>query len=156
MAPVLALSFATSATASATANTVHWESFKFPGNCLSWEKDVFGNARLSNLRECATSNRLDESQWRGEKVDGNFWTYRPSKPTQGGWSNVCLTSYNTLVYLEPCQDGNWWQQWEEKWENGHWRIQHRGAGQVAGYYLDTNGDRIYTEPWNNGENQLWR
>ncbi|MFJ3205622.1 hypothetical protein [Streptomyces sp. NPDC086989] len=154
-APVLALTLAGSATASATANTVHWESARFPGKCLSWENDAFGNARLSNLRQCATSGPVDESQWREVSVDGKYWTFRPSRYATGGWTNMCLTSYNTLVYLETCQDGNWWQQWEEKWDGSNWRLQHRGAGNVAGYYLDTDGSRIYTEPGNNGLNQVW-
>ncbi|MFE3762888.1 hypothetical protein ACFXPI_14115 [Streptomyces sp. NPDC059104] len=154
--PALALTLATSATAAPTANTVHWENARFPGKCLNWE-EAPPNVRLAPLGGCSTSGPVDVSQWREVPVDGKYWTFRPARTNNSGnWTNMCLTSYNTAVYLETCQDGNWWQQWEEIWTSSGWKLKHRGADWVAGFYLDTDGSRMYTEPGNNGMNQVWR
>ncbi|MDH6538515.1 hypothetical protein M2167_001025 [Streptomyces sp. SPB4] len=154
-AAVLPMTMSTTASASASANTVHWQNVA-TSVCVNWEEDWNQSVKLTPVGPCSTSNNLDSSQWREVSVDGKYWTFRPSRYATGGWSDLCLTSYNTLVYLEPCQDGNWWQQWEEIWTPNGWKLQHRGAGDVKGYYLDTDGSRLYTEPWNNGMNQVWK
>ncbi|MFE3993816.1 hypothetical protein ACFXPW_19340 [Streptomyces goshikiensis] len=153
-APLLALTTTTSASASATASRVSWENVQ-TGKCLNWENTWNGGVQIA-VGGCSRSGPVDVSQWRAT-TDGKYWTYRPSRTTNSGdWTNVCLTSYNTLVYLETCQDGNWWQQWEEIWTSSGWKLKHRGDGQVAGYFLDTNGSSLYTEPGNQGLYQVWK
>ncbi|MGW2858872.1 RICIN domain-containing protein [Streptomyces sp. SDr-06] len=151
-APALALALSTSASA-ASEETVSWQN-DATGKCLNWGNDAFGNYRLDPPGDCDRSTH-GWSQWHAVKVDGQHWTFRPDDYVNGHQSNMCLTSYNTQVYLEGCQDGNWWQQWEEKWTGSGWKLQHRGDGNVAGYYLDSNGSSTYTGPANNGNNQVW-
>ncbi|MEU6865703.1 hypothetical protein ABZ924_21000 [Streptomyces sp. NPDC046876] len=152
-APALALTVSTSASAAPQSDTVHWENAA-THKCLNWGNDVFGNYELARPGACDTSYH-GWSQWKEVSVDGRFWTFRPDDTVNGHQSNMCLTSYNTLVYLETCQDGNWWQQWEQIWTPGGWKLQHRGADWVQGFYLDSDGSRTYTEPWNAGLNQVW-
>lgn len=152
-APVLAVTFATSA--SASENIVSWQN-DATGKCLNWGDDWNTSNLSAKIGGCSKSISNDISMWREVPVDGKYWTFKPSwVDARGNRSNLCLTSYNTLVYLEACQDGNWWQQWEEIRTNNGWKLKHRGAGDVAGYFLDTNGSRLYTEPGNAGMNQVW-
>ncbi|WP_426365297.1 hypothetical protein [Streptomyces sp. E-08] len=152
-APALALTMSTSASAATQSDTVHWQNAA-TGRCLNWGNDVFGNYRLDPPGGCDTSYH-GWSQWKEVSVDGKYWTFRPDDMVNGHQANLCLTSYNTLVYLETCQDGNWWQQWEEIWTPNGWKLQHRGADWVAGFFLDSDGSRTYTEPGNGGLNQVW-
>ncbi|MFF9847584.1 hypothetical protein [Streptomyces litmocidini] len=152
-APALALAVSTSASASTQSETVHWQNAA-TGKCLNWGNDVFGNYRLEPPGACDTSYH-GWSQWKEVSVDGKYWTFRPDEPVNGDPNKMCLTSYNTLVYLETCQDGNWWQQWEEIWTPSGWKLQHRGAGQVANYFLDSDGSSTYTHAPNSGLYQVW-
>ncbi|MFI9722891.1 hypothetical protein ACIHFE_25080 [Streptomyces sp. NPDC052396] len=149
-ASALAMTMATSASASTQDNVVSWWNVATHA-CLNW-KDSHGNLQPKS-GVCDNANSRGFSQWRETPVDGKYWTFRPAS---GDAANMCLTSYNTTVYLENCQDGNWWQQWEEIRTDAGWKLKHRGAGDVAGYFLDTDGLRVYTEPENNGDYQLWK
>ncbi|AGS68442.1 hypothetical protein [Streptomyces collinus] len=150
-APALALTMSTSA--SAAGNTVSWQNDQ-TRKCLNWGNDAFGNYRLDPPGNCDRSTH-GWSQWKETSVDGKYWTFRPDDTVNGHQVNMCLTSYNTLVYLETCQDGNWWQQWEEVRTGNGWKLRHRGDGWVQGFYLDSDGSRTYTEPGNDGQYQLW-
>ncbi|MFE7599058.1 hypothetical protein [Streptomyces sp. NPDC057494] len=152
-APALALTMSASASAAPQSNTVSWQNAA-TGKCLNWGNDVFGNYRLDPPGGCDRSYH-GWSQWKETSVDGTYWTFRPDDTVNGHQANMCLTSYNTLVYLETCQDGNWWQQWEEVWTSAGWKLKHRGAGNVAGFFLDSDGKSTYTESPNSGPYQLW-
>ncbi|MFI9723892.1 hypothetical protein ACIHFE_30275 [Streptomyces sp. NPDC052396] len=150
-ASTLAMTMVTSASASPqdSGDIVSWKNDATHA-CLNWI-DHRGNSR-PEAGACFQANSTDFSQWRETSVDGQYWTFRPAG---GDAANMCLTSYNTTVYLENCQDGNWWQQWEEIRTDAGWKLKHRGDGWVRGYYLDTDGVRMYTEPENNGKYQVW-
>ncbi|MFE2149198.1 hypothetical protein ACFXAO_04075 [Streptomyces lavendulae] len=98
-AAVLPMTMSTTASASASANTVHWQNVA-TSVCVNWEEDWNQSVKLTPVGPCSTSNNLDSSQWREVSVDGKYWTFRPSRYATGGWSDLCLTSYNTLVYLD--------------------------------------------------------
>ncbi|MFF2963302.1 hypothetical protein ACFVT1_31285 [Streptomyces sp. NPDC057963] len=153
--PVLALASTTSASASTAGNVVSWKNVA-TGKCLNWSDYWATQNPKAMVGGCDTGFTQAVSNWREVPVDGKYWTFRTTRIDQSGnGDNLCLTSYNTLVYLETCQNGNWWQQWEEIWTENGWKLQHRGDGWVKGFFLDTDGSRLYTEPPNKGMNQVW-
>ncbi|MFJ5552697.1 hypothetical protein [Streptomyces sp. NPDC093225] len=154
--PILVLTNSTSAAAwNPPGGVVTWENNE-THVCLNWSDDMYTRSPKAQVGDCHKSNS-DVSNWWEVPVDSTWWTFHPTRVDKyGNTDNLCLTSYNSLVYLETCQPGNWWQQWQElKMADGVWRLRHRGAGAYAGFFLDTNGRDLYTHPENSGNFQNW-
>ncbi|MEV7420384.1 hypothetical protein [Streptomyces sp. NPDC089919] len=153
--PTLVLTTSTSASAfTPPGNTVSWQN-DATGKCLNWADWWLNQNVKAQVGDC-NRDSMHQSNWWEVKVDNEWWTFRPTRvDSKGQTDNLCLTSFNSLVYLETCSANNWWQQWKEVWTGSAWKLQHRGAGDYQGFFLDTNGRDLYTHQGNNGNYQIW-